>query len=64
MPDLSSSLIVYHFKFDLEGYIREKKKILEEGPINQHEFNLKFYHILNPLFFWSPSNQDITFLYM
>lgn len=65
VPDLRSSLIVYYFKFDLEGYIIDlkKKKISEERPIDQREFNLKFYHILNPLS-WSPSNQDITFLYM
>ena len=64
MPDLSRGLIVYYFKSDLEGYIIDlKKKILEERPIDQREFNLKFYHILNPLF-WSPSKQDITFLYM
>lgn len=54
MPDLSTGLIVYDFKFGLDGYSRvKKKKNSRERPISQSEFNLKFYHVLNSLFFVS-----------
>lgn len=65
MPDLSTGLIVYDFKFGLECYIRvkKKKKISRERPISQSEFNLKFYHVLNTLFLFL-CNQNITFMYI